>query len=126
MRITTASMLLAAALSGGCHTMRQMTLEELAGARPARAWVTRSDQSVLVIEGPQVFRGKLVGFVGGRYREMAAADLHRIRVRQLATTRTAALIVGSAVGAAVVVVMISGREPTAFDPCLGSTVDCEP
>jgi hypothetical protein len=105
--------------------MKRVTLDDLKGARPARVWVTRPDQSIIVMDGPQVFRGKLVGFVDRKYRELAPSELEQITMRKLAGERTAALIAGGVLGAVAVVLLISGTEDT-FDYCVGSSVDCEP
>lgn len=119
MRVTRASVMIAATLaSAACYTMRPVTLDGLGARKGSRVWVTHQDQSVVVVNDGQVFRGKLVGFVDGKYRELAPADLQQMRVRQLAAGRTLSLIGAGALAFAVGVVLISGNEGT-FDPCVG-------
>lgn len=108
MRATVVGSLIATTLSGAaCHTMRPVTLEQLGAARPAVVWVTRADQSVVVVSGPRTFGDTLVGYVNGEFEEMPAADLKQIRVKQRARGKTAALIAAGAVGAAGFAYLIS-------------------
>jgi hypothetical protein len=111
-----------AVASASCFTMKSVTLDEL-NARPApRVWVTHSDQSQILVDGPQVFRGKLVGFVGGKYRELPPSDLRELQVRKVAVGRTLAVVGGTLVAAAAVAAIVSGGE-SHFDPCAGDE-DC--
>jgi hypothetical protein len=126
MPTTLAAVVTAAALSSAaCYTMRPVTFDDLRGEQPSRVWATRRDQSVVVVDGPQVFRGKLVGFVRGRYRELLPADLTRLMVRRFARGQTVALISAGALGFTAVAVVLSGRGEDP-DPCVGGSVDCEP
>jgi hypothetical protein len=119
MRATTAGMALATMLmSTACYTMRQVALDDLGGQRTERLWVTHANQSVMVMRDAQMFRGKLVGFVDGKYQEVPSTDLEKIQVRQLATGRTVGLIAAGALGFAVGAVLLSGKEGQA-DPCVG-------
>jgi hypothetical protein len=85
--------------------------------------VTRSSDSVVVVEGAQVFRGRLVGFVQGKYRELPPTDMKQLVVRRLARGKTLALIGAGALGFTVAAVAASGNGSDR-DPCVGSTVDC--
>lgn len=125
MRTHLAAVVIAAALSSGaCYTMRPVTFDDLRGERPSRVWVTRQDRSVVVVDGPQVFRGKLVGFVHGRYRELLPGDLTHLVMREFARGKTVALISAGALGFTAVAVVLSGRGEDP-DPCVGGSVDCE-
>jgi len=100
--------LLATALSSAaCYTMRPVTLDEVGRLRPGQIRATRDDQSVVVVYNPQVFGNKLVGFVNGKYQEMRVADLNQFRMRTPARGRTAALIVGGALGIATFAYLIT-------------------
>jgi hypothetical protein len=123
MRIARLYLVVGALACVACHTMRSETLEDLIAEPAPRVWVTRPDQSVVVIDGPQVFRGKLVGFVEGRYRELQPADVRRLVVRRLAPGRTLALVGAGAAGVLVAVAVLSGRGED-FDACVGGAVDC--
>jgi hypothetical protein len=113
----------AALLSAGCHAWKPVTMSDLSARPTARVWVTPSDQSVVTLVDAQVFRGKLVGFVDGKYREFRPEDLRELRVRQPAPGRTASLVAAGALGLTAVVVLLSGSEDT-YDPCVGGPVDC--
>lgn len=123
MRATTASVAIATAIvSGACFTMRPVTLEDL-GAHPAsRVWVTRPDQSKVLVDGAQVFRGKLVGFVDGKYHELPPDDLHQLHVRKVAVGRTITLVGAGVATAGVIMLLVSGGE-NHFEPCAGDE-DC--
>lgn len=124
MRSTATPLLLAAVVSSaGCYTMRQISVDDLSAQREARVWVTRADESVVLLNDAQVFRGKLVGFVEGRYREVSPADVRALRVRRFAVGRTASLLAGGALAFTAAALLLSGRENT-YDPCVGGPVDC--
>jgi hypothetical protein len=107
-----------------CHSARRVQdLDALAGAKMSRVWVTRADDSVVAMDGAQVFRGRLVGFVGGKYREFRPGEVQYVTVRQLARGKTLALIGVSAVSFTVAAVLLAGSGDH-FDPCVGSAVDC--
>lgn len=123
MRLTLLGGLSAAVLSGAaCHTMRPVTLTELGAMRPSQVWVTRADQTTVIVSGPQTFGDTLVGYVGGRFEEMPVAGVQRIVVRRPAKGKTAALIVAGTVGVAALAVLISGGSGY-FNPA--DKLDCE-
>jgi hypothetical protein len=118
------SMLLVAVLSSAaCHSMRPVAMEELAAVRPGQVWVTRADQSVVLVAGPQIVNNRLVGFVDGVYRVIPAADVQRVVMRRPATGRTAALVSVGAVGAASVIYLLSGTGGSG-DPCMLASSEC--
>jgi len=110
--------------ASACQSARRVQdLDDLGGAKLSRVWVTRADDSVVVMDGAQVFRGRLVGFVGGKYRELRPGDVKHVTVRRLARGKTLALIGVGAVGFTVAAVLLAGSGDH-FDPCVGSAVDC--
>ena len=120
MRGWMASLTLAAAVgSAGCYTMRSVSIDDLSAEKGRRVWVKHVDQSEILVNDAQVFRGNLVGFVEGKYRELAPGDLQQMRVRKLATGRTMGLVAGGVVGFALTAVLVSGGEKH-FDDCIGS------
>jgi hypothetical protein len=123
MRTPKSSVAIATALlTAACFTMRPVSLEDL-GAHPAsRVWVTRPDQSKVLVDGAQVFRGKLVGFVDGKYHELPPDDLHQMHVRKVAVGRTLSLVGAGIATAGVLMLLVSGGEEH-FDPCAGDE-DC--
>lgn len=104
--------------SVACYSMQRVTVADLGSARTNRVWVTHPDKSVVLINDAQVFRGKLVGFVDGKYLELVPEDLHAIEVRKLSVGRTIGLAAATAAVAAGVAVMVSGTEDH-FDECVG-------
>lgn len=120
MRWTLASGLIATMLSGAaCHTMAPLTWDELGGLRPSSVWVTRADQTVVQVSGPQVFGDTLVGYVNGEFQELPTAEVTRVAMRRPARAKTIALIAASTAGATLLAVWISGLGPKP-----GAEVDC--
>jgi hypothetical protein len=111
-------------LSAACHTMRPVALAELSAIRPARVWVTRGDQAVVVVHGPQVVNDRLVGFVDGTYQVMPAADVKQVLMRSPARARTAALIAAGAVSVSAMAVLVSGQG-TYRNPCDRASSECD-
>lgn len=120
MRGWTTGLALAAALaSAGCYSMRSVTIDDLSAEKRRRVWVKHVDQSEILVNDAQVFRGNLVGFVEGKYRELAPGDLQHMRVRKLAAGRTMGLAAAGVVGFALTAMLISGSQKH-FDDCIGS------
>jgi len=122
MRPTLVGLLTAATLSSAaCQTMRPVALDELSAMRPGLVWVTRADQSVVVVSGPRAFGDTLVGYVDGQFEEMPAADLKQIRMKQRARGKTAALLAAGAVGTAALAYLIANvgnyQDPAANLDC---------
>jgi hypothetical protein len=106
-----ATLALAAALSGpACYTMRPVTYEQLGVARPGAVYITRSDQSEVILETPRVFGDTLVGYINGEFQELSVTELkpQLYRVRQMAGVRTAGLVVASALSVGTFVFLVSG------------------
>ena len=123
MRVVTAGVLLAALASAGCYTMKPVALEGLGSVPSGRVWVTRADQSTVIVDGPRVLENKLVGFVDKVYQEMPTADVTQVMARRLVPARTTALVGAGLVGIVATIALIqgSGQAP---DPCIGYTIDC--
>jgi len=101
MRTTTFGWLVAAALSGAaCHSLRPVTLQQVGIAKPSEVKVTRGDQSVVTVSGPQVLGDTLVGYVNGKFEELVGADLRQVRMLSPNKGKTTALIIVTAVGIA--------------------------
>jgi hypothetical protein len=113
--------LIAVMLSGAaCHTMAPLSWDEVAGLRPSVVYVTRADQTVVQVSGPQVFGDTLVGYVNGAFQELATAEVTRVAMRRPARAKTIALLAASTAGATLLAVWISGLGPK--PP--GDEVDC--
>ena len=90
----------AALSSAACYTLRPVTFEQLSVARPSAVWITRADQSVVIVETPRVFGDTLVGYINGEFQEVDAATLQPklYRVKRMAGARTAGLVVAGMLG----------------------------
>lgn len=94
-----------------CFTMRPVATpqEFIPSARPDRIWVTRTDNSRLMIEGPRLIGDTLVGWVRGQYQEILLPQTRWMSVRQPAPKRTAFLIAGSVVIGAGLLYVLAGK-----------------
>jgi hypothetical protein len=79
--------------TAACHHMKPVSVAQVTASR--RVWLTLSDQSVVVVDGPQIYGTKVVGFVKGKYGEFPTTQVKQLHVRETARGRTAALIAGS-------------------------------
>ena len=116
------SLIAATLASAACHTMRPVTLDELSAGKPSKVWVTLTDQSVVVVEGPQAFGDTLVGYVGGVYKEMPTDNMDRFRVRKINPAPTAALVLAGAAGMLGFATLMTGADPF-VDPA--NEIDCD-
>jgi hypothetical protein len=86
--------------------MRTVTLDQVPATD--RAWVTFSDQTVVVVSGPKLMGNKLVGFVNGKYDEFPASNVKQVVVRQPAHARTLALVAVSVVAVGGILYAVTG------------------
>jgi hypothetical protein len=95
----------------GCSTLRPVTTpqEFIPAARPDRIWVTRADNSKLMMEGPRLLGDTLVGWVAGRYQEILLPETRFMSVRQPAPKRTAFLIAGGVIVGAGLLYLLAGN-----------------
>jgi hypothetical protein len=116
MRWTTGGAVLLAVLSSAaCHTIKPVSMDELKAIQPKQAWVTASDQSVVIVSGPQVMGDTLVGYVKGVYEEMPAAELKEVRIEKPATSKTVMLVSAITVGFAGMVYALAGSGKSGKD-----------
>ena len=100
--------ILAALASAACHTMVPLTFDEVSAMRPGTVYITRDDQSVLALTGPQVFGDTLVGYIGTAFYELDQKEVARVEVKRSAKGKTMALVAASIASAAAIGVVISG------------------
>jgi hypothetical protein len=108
--------------SAGCHTLRQVTLDEVNAFKPGELWVTRADQSVVVVSGPQLLGDTLVGYVQGKFEEMPTANLTKFVMKRPDKGKTTALIIATTVGIAGAAFMLTSTG-TSTDP--KDLLDCD-
>lgn len=122
-RVAAGAFAIAAALSGvACYSMRPVTLEQLSASEPGAVWITRTDQSVVVVETPRVFGDTLTGYINGEFHELPNTGMKYFRVKQMAGARTAGLVAAAAVGIGTFVGMVSSTGKY-VDPA--ANLDCE-
>lgn len=114
--------LLIAFSAAGCYTMRPVTFGELGTARPGAVWITKADESVIVVETPRVFGDTLVGYINGEFQELPNTGMTGFKVRRMAGAKTAGLVGATALGVGVFVVLVTGTEKY-IDPA--SLLDCD-
>jgi hypothetical protein len=121
MRASVAGLVAVAALSAGCNTMRTVSLEELGAIRPSEVVVTRTDQSKIIVAGPQTVGDTLLGYVNGEWQEIPATALQQMQVKRRDKTKTAAVLVAGLAGVAAIAYMVSGAgdhvNPEALADC---------
>lgn len=108
--------------AAGCYTMRPVTYAQLGTTRPGAVWITREDQSVLVVETPRIFGDTLVGYVNGEFQELPNNDMREFRVKRMATGKTTLLITAAAAAAGTFVVLVTGTG-NFFNPA--DNLDCD-
>ena len=129
MRTTMVGCLTAITLAtAACHTLRPITLAELNAAKPGAVWVTRADQSVVVVEGPQLIGDTLVGYVQGEFEEMPTANLQKFVTKKRDKAKTTALIIGTTVGIAGAAMMMTSSglfgNPADLEDCEDDPEKC--
>jgi hypothetical protein len=121
------ALLLAALASAACNTMKSVTLDQLSVLGPDRAWLTKNDESVVLMYEPKVVGDTLVGYIGTQRGRLPSAGLKELRVQTPAHTRTVLLVVGGAAGLVGFMVVVSGNgqsQPITTVPS-GAPGDCE-
>lgn len=97
MRLAVAGALTLAILSSlACHSMKALSVDQARGRSSVS--LTLSDQSVVVVDGPQIYGNKLVGFVKGIYQEIPIARVKEAHVRETDGARTAAVVIAGTLG----------------------------
>jgi hypothetical protein len=120
------TVLLAALASTACTTKRFVTLDQLKVLRPELAWVTASDESVVLMYEPKVVRDTLTGYVGRHRENVPTARVNKVRVQTAAPARTALLVGGLTAGMATLLVLAASNGQSARIVSLaGPPGDCE-
>ena len=76
----------------------------IATHQPSTVWLTRTNNSVVRIDGPRVFNDTIVGAVHGQYAEIPLADVTRISAIRADKAKT--VMVAAAGGAATVAALM--------------------
>jgi len=90
--------------------------------QPGTIWLTRTNHSVVRVDGPRVFNDTVVGSVQGQYAEVPLSDVVRMSAEQKDKTKTIlAAAAGGAATVAALVVIFQGQGSSG-----GSTIPCDP
>jgi hypothetical protein len=108
--------------AGACTTMKPVTLEQLGAIRPAEVVVTKADQSVIVVSGPQTMGDTLLGYVNGQFEEIPGDHVRTMLVKRPARKKTIALVAVGIAAVAGTAMMIS-QQGDHVDPA--ATLDCD-
>ena len=92
--------LLLAGILSACHSLKPVQPSTLSSKSINRVWITKANDSAIVLAEPQLRGDTLVGFVNGQYQEMPLSDARSLRAREPAFGRTA-LLAGALTAAAV-------------------------
>ena len=95
---------LAICAASACQTMRTVQPAQLSRSTISRVWITKGNDSTIVLMHPEVHGDTLAGFVDGEYEEMRLSDARSLRARRPAPARTALVTVAgtaAAIGALV-------------------------
>ena len=83
---------------------------------PRIVWVTKTDNTVLRLQSPEVIADTLAGFVGGEYVDMPLSSVQSMHARQAAPGRTVLLVRGLTVAGAIGIYLALGT--TAPGECM--------
>jgi len=125
------ALLYACALAGvfaGCKTTSQVKppLDSyITNVHPNSVWLTRTDHTVVRMDGPRVFGDRVVGAVAGDYTEIPLADVTQMTARHRDKGKTVALLVaGGAAAAVAVVTLFKGGTNTPGPACNPNIDEC--
>jgi hypothetical protein len=96
----------------------------IATKQPHTVWLTKSNRSVVRVDGPRMLGDTVIGSVGGEYTEVPLSEVTRVAAMQSSKSKTiAAALLGGAVtaGALALIFSHSGSGPMC-NPCVGDTL----
>jgi hypothetical protein len=94
----------------GCTTVAPIASpgKFIAGKQPRSVWLTRTNHSVVRVDGPRMVGDTVVGAVAGEYTEIPLSDVTRAAAMQNAPGKTIAVAaLGGAVTVAALIVIFS-------------------
>lgn len=98
-----------------CHMTGPVQTDYIAANQPSRVWVTETDDSTSVVEGPRILGDTLAGFVRGEYREIPMSNVKQVVARQPARKRTILSLTAGALAGAGILYLITGSGRGASD-----------
>ena len=93
-RLTAAALASLVLLATACSTMVVVPspAQFVATKSPRMVWVTKTDNTVLALQSPQIIADTLGGFVRGDFIEMPLSSVQVLRARQAAPKHTLLLV----------------------------------
>jgi len=111
------ALLLAAVAVAACHTMKAVPMAQVNTIKPDRAWLTETDNTVILVNGPQMVGDTLVGYVNGKYEEMPIANFKQLVIQTGSTPKTVALVALVTAGfGGMIYALAGGKNVTNCDP----------
>ena len=112
----------------GCHAPSGVgyPAHYITANAPMRVWVTETNDSVLIFNGPKMSRDTLTGFVNGRYRELPASQVKFVKAMLPSHWRTAVVVSAAALGVGAVFVTITNAKKVGSTTCYDERNDVVP
>jgi hypothetical protein len=95
--------------------------------QPTTVWLTRTNHSVVKVDGPRVFHDTIIGAVQGQYAEIALSDVTRVSAERSDKTKT--ILAATAGGVATVgalVFIFKGQGSSESTSPTGTGGQCDP
>src|SRR3989442_5970170 len=98
-----------------CTTFQPVSPREyIPISHPRQIYITRSDNSVVVMQLPKLLGDTLVGYVNGDYQEMTLSQAKQVNARVAANGRTAVAVAAAVSGVAVASALMIGSGGAVF------------
>jgi len=106
-RLIVATLLALVPFAMACSTVVAVSspAQFVATKSPRMVWVTKTDNTVLALQSPQIIADTLGGFVRGDFIEMPLSSVQVMRARQAAPKHTLLLVGGVTLASAVAAAM---------------------
>jgi hypothetical protein len=112
----------------GCHAPSGVgyPAHYITAEAPMRVWVTETNDSVVIVNGPKMRGDTLTGFIDGRYRELPASEVKFVKAMLPSHWRTAAVASVAALGVGVIFVAITDVKKSGSTTCYDERNDVVP
>ncbi len=126
-RLTAAALASLVLLATACSTMVVVPspAQFVATKSPRMVWVTKTDNTVLALQSPQIIADTIGGFVKGDFIELPLSSVLSMRARHPAPRRTALLVSGLTLGGAVALA-VALHSPHGAPPGVLECINIEP
>jgi hypothetical protein len=95
--------------------------------QPTTVWLTRTNHSVVKVDGPRVFHDTIIGAVQGQYAEIPLSDVTRVSAERSDKTKTIlAATAGGVVTVGALVFIFKGQGSSESTSPTGTGGQCDP